>query len=76
MPPDKKEKLLNGEAVKYQTKFDFKDDYKSFKTTKSDFICLEISINAIKIDEALDDPLKIYLAQFKDLTEYKQLKTL
>ncbi|MEN6573758.1 PAS domain S-box protein [Methanobacterium aggregans] len=70
IPSDKKEKLLNDDPIVYEIKFDFKDykDYKSFKTTKSDFICLEISIKPLEID---DTSSKMYLVQFKDLTAYK-----
>lgn len=73
MPSDKKENLLNDEPIVYEIEFDFKDytDYKSFKTTKSDFICLEISIKPLEIDETEDTSSKMYLVQFKDLTEYK-----
>ena len=73
IPSDKKENLLNHEPIVYEIKFDFKDyeEYKSFKTTKSDFICLEISIKPLEIDETEDTSSKMYLVQFKDLTEYK-----
>lgn len=73
IPSDKKENLLKDEPIIYEIKFDFKDfkDYKSFKTTKSDFIYLEISIKHLEIDGTEDTSSKMYIVQFKNLTEYK-----
>jgi PAS domain S-box-containing protein len=72
LPPDAKQRLLNGENVRYEAEFDF-DLVKQkalYRTTKSGQCYLDVVITALETD----GNVRGYMVQVQDITERKQVE--
>jgi PAS domain S-box-containing protein len=72
LPDEVKEKLYEGETVRYETPFDFEiiNRLNLYKTTKSGVIYLDVLITPLGLKER--GRLSGYLVQVQDITERKQ----
>ncbi|UCG90682.1 MAG: PAS domain-containing protein [Candidatus Heimdallarchaeota archaeon] len=73
VPEKMKNKLINGETIRFETAFDFDKvkDFQLYETSKSGIIHIDVLITPLKTDDDLT--LHGYLVQVQDITARKKV---